>query len=42
MNKITDNDIVSDIINCENFISLAAEEVKFGEKIKFDPNDIPF
>ncbi len=37
-----ENDIVTDIIDCKSFTSLATEELKFGGKINFDPNDIPF
>ncbi len=37
-----ENNIVSDIIDCNNFTSLYFDEAKLGEKIKFDPNDIPF
>jgi hypothetical protein len=37
-----EKNIVSDIIDCDNFTSLNIDEAKLGGKIKFDPNDIPF
>jgi hypothetical protein len=38
----TENDIVSDIIDCNNFTTITMIEQKVGENINFDPDDIPF
>ena len=38
----TENGIVSDIIDCNNFTTVSMIDQKVGKNIKFDTNDIPF